>query len=502
MDGSNMKPCNLHGSRFLMSLLLALIVASVLLYLLGLLFVPVLTVKATTKYTYYGKVPNRLWMYSWSRTSGWTSTTPGTAMLLAMVAWEDSTIVNVYNLETGELLSQAMLNTMEKHYVVLSNGTIFKVESNKPLCVLLLNYGSEPVNATAGPVPHTYYPATDGSFVGKKFILLASTGATAEFIIYALEKSEVTVTNQDGSDTRSYSIDVNTYVRIALRPWNVYKIESTGYIMIQSGNPHSYYDTHPSYAIPSANGAFLGRYFLTFSSSYWDPYEDYGFIILSLNRTKVKVYNLTERKILKEFTVEPESSYRFQVEVREDPRTQAIFVESEEPVWLMFMHEGDIYKSVGRESAYGAGIIYIGVRPNEDTLIYLPKNATCETYIFAAEEANIEVDGFATRLQPDRYFQLAQPGLHTIRSDKNLMVLIIHWPLERPWGFPERQLPPGPQGLDHPGTIIPCVETVHIYHEIQLAPLEQPFPIMNVIVPVVAIAIIAGILVLLRRRSK
>jgi len=82
------------------------------------------------------------------------------------------------------------------------------------------------------------------------------------------------------------------------------------------------------------------------------------------------------------------------------------------------------------------------------------------------------------------------------------MVLIIHWPLERPWGFPERQLPPGPQGLDHPGTIIPCVETVHIYHEIQLAPLEQPFPIMNVIVPVVAIAIIAGILVLLRRRSK
>ena len=448
-------------------------------------------------------------MWSWSRTgpaetNGWSQTNPATAMLLAMVAWKNSTVVSVYDMETGELLSEAILNTMEKHYVVLNNGTMFKVESNEPLCVLLLNYGSVPApNATSGPVPHTYYPATDGSFVGKEFILLASTDANPQFVIYALEKADVTVIDEEGT-TKSYSVDANSYTRITLRPWRAYKIQSTGYIMIQTGNPHSYYDTHPSYAIPSANGIFFGKYFYTYSSSYWDPREDYGFIILSLERAKVKVYNLAERAVLKEFTVEAEEPYRFQVEVREDPRTQAIFIESEKPVWLTFMHEGHIFKHVGRESAYGAGIIYIGVRPNEDTLIYLPKNATCEAYIFTSEVANIKVDEGPVTLQPDKPFLLTQPGLHKIKSDKNLIILLIHWPLEFPWGYPEKTYPPGPQGLDYPGTVIPCVELVHVSHEIQIMLLEQlgTFPVTSIIIAVVVVAIIAGVFILLRRRSK
>lgn len=453
----------------------------------------VVVTKATTKYTYYGKVPNNLWRYDWDSTlREWViGVQPFDSMLLAMTAYEDSTTINVYDLKTGELLSQAILNAMERHYVVIRNGTIFKVESNKPLCTLLLNYQSVPAaNVTSGPVPHTYYPATDGSFVGKEFILLASTDINPQFVIYALEKSEVTITG-DGGDKRTITVDANNYARVVLNSWRTYKIESTGYIMIQSGNPHTYYDPHYSYAIPSANGAFLGRYFYTYSNSYWDPEEDYGFMILSLERTKVTVYNLVERTVLKEFTVEPERSYRFQVEVREDPRTQAIFIESEKPVWLTFLHEGDVYKHVGRLVSYGSGIFYTGVRPNEDTLIYLPKNSTCEVYIFVSETATIDIDGFVTTLQPDKPFFLTQPGLHEIRSDKNAIVLTIHWPMK-----------PEGQGLEYPGTIIPCVETVNISHDVNVEPPSPSSPTTTYIIAAVAVAAVAFAVFILRRRRR
>ncbi|MBS7654704.1 hypothetical protein KEJ43_06505, partial [Candidatus Bathyarchaeota archaeon] len=437
----------------------------------------------------------KTWMYSYSATQQvaekhWHyDQEPVGSWLLAMAAWEDSTTVDVYDLKTGELLSQAVLNAMDKHYVVLRNGTMFKVESNKPLCVLLLDYQSEPaVNATSGPIPHTYYPATDGSFVGKEFIFLASTDLNPQFTILALERADVEITSDDGSDKKSFSLDANAYRRVLLRSWHTYKVRSTGYIMIQSGSPHSYWDPHFSYAIPSANGAFLGTRFYTYSESLWDAYEDYGFRIYSLERTKVTVYDLQSLEVMKEFTVEGESSYRFQAPARE-----AIAMESEKPVWLIFMHDGDIYKTVGfqsyRENAYGSGLVYIGVRPNEDTLIYLPRNSTCEAYIFVSEVANVEVDGFSTTLQPDKYFFLTQPGLHKIRSNKNTLVLIIHWPL-----IPENQ------GIEYPGTLIPCIETVHVYHEVALTSMGKAFPITYIIAGASTMVVIAIVVFFLRRR--
>jgi len=488
---------SLELPKFLVLLGVAILALS---SLLGLLSSLTVLVRAMPKYNYYGKVPEKIWMYSFSATPDnpekhWHyDQQPVDSWLLAMTAWEDSTTVDVIDLKSRELLSHGELNSMEKHYVVLRNGTMFKVESNKPLCVLLLDYQSVPApNATSGPVPHTYYPATDGSFVGKEFILLASTDLNPQFIIYALEKTSVEIRSEDGSDTKSYSLDANAYKRIILKSWHTYKITSTGYIMIQSGYPHSYWDPHYSYAIPSANGAFFGTRFYTVSEIQWDTYEDYGFRICAPERTKVTVYNLRTLDVMQEFTVEKESTYRFQALLSQE--VGGIAVESEKPVWLTFMHDGDTYKSVGfqtyRENAYGAGVLYIGVKPDENTLIYLPKNSTCEAYVFVSEAATLEVDGSPVTLQPDGYFFLTQPGLHTIRSNRNALVLIIHWPVH-----------PEFQGIEYPGTLIPCTETVHISHVVTLTPISKPFPMMLVMAGATAavVTIIIAVFLLLRRR--
>ena len=87
-------------------------------------------------------VPSRLWRYElvdqFDINSGLKlAYDPNTLWLLAIASWNDQTDVKVYNITAGELISHTILNSMEKHYVLLRNGTIFKVESDNPVYVLL-----------------------------------------------------------------------------------------------------------------------------------------------------------------------------------------------------------------------------------------------------------------------------------------------------------------------------------------------------------------------------
>lgn len=138
------------------------------------------------KFTYCGAVPSRLWRYKlidqFDINSGLElAYEPKTLWLLAIASWNDRTDVKVYDLTAGEMLSHVILNIMERHHVLLRNGTIFKVESNNPIHVLLLNYQSIPLgNETSVPTPNTFYPAKDGSYVGKKFVPSIFIGSAKE----------------------------------------------------------------------------------------------------------------------------------------------------------------------------------------------------------------------------------------------------------------------------------------------------------------------------------
>jgi len=470
-----------------LSLMLALPIA---VYLTGSLIMPLRAEER--RYTYCGVVPARLWRYNltdeYDINSGWRlAYNPGTQWLLEIASWEEAAI-RVYNVTHNELIFQGTLGSMEKQYLLLRNGTVFRVEASSPIFVLLSSFGGIPYeNETSIPIPNTFYPATDGAYVGKEFILLSSSDLQRRFIIFALEKSSVTITRDDGGETKTLSLDPNSYTTVLLYPWRIYKIESNGYIMIQSGNPGSYWDYHYSFAIPSVQGGFVGRDFYTVANTLIDEKEDCGFRVSALEETEFKVYDLTTKEVLFKSTVEAGGSVRFQV------RSNAIKVESGKPISLVFVHDGGVIQSLGGGTygSYGAGVILIGVKANEPTPIYLPMNSTCEAYVFASEETSIEVDGFPARIDANTPFLITQPGVHRIESNRNVVVQINHWPKT-----------PESQGLQYPATVIPCIETIHASHEVNLAPLEEPFPIMYVVAGAAAAVIAAAAFLLIRRRPR
>ena len=487
-------------------------------------------------YTYYGVVPDKIYRYilnDWNEGGGnaWTNLSSGwsigtsdanllggslalnglqiaTKSLLAIVAAEDGTDVKVYDLTNGSLLDEGHINSMEKHLLLLANGTQFKVVSNKIVSILLLNYQQIPSATTIdGPIPRTFYTDVNGLYVGKKFVLMASeqpgavSGAASSqvgafYAILSLEKAAVTVTEDDGTVLTIFSLDANSYKFIMLNSFRVYTIESsTGNIMVQSGTITGKGSTNsPCFAVPSAEGGFVGTAFYTRSLKSqewsWDPGRDYGFRITASEDTNVKVYNLETQQLIKELKVGGGSGTAIQTEAF------AIAVLSDKPITLTELHNGSIEQSPtgggGTYAGYGTGVMFISIQPNEDTMIHLPTEANIGAYFFTNEVTQLIIDGNTQTLQGNVGFLYTVPGTHTVRSDHNIVVQINFWPLE-----------PENQGLWYNGAAIPCIETVGNNPTVTLTPLEG-FPMMYVIAGagVAAVAIIAGLLLMRRRGSK
>ena len=452
-------------------------------------------VYAAEEYVYYGVVPAKIWQYNLTDAddvnSGWRldTETPDNSSLVAIVASGDNTNVKVYSLEGNELLSEAELDSMQKHLVSLPNGTIFKVVSDSLVSVMLMGYEGIPAaNASEGPTPNTFHASTDGAYVGKEFVFMACQSTFGEnYLIIALETAEVTVARDDG-DERTYSLDVNAFRELLLRPFRTYRVTSTGNIMIQSGEPVDIWGDSLGFFVPSPEGGFVGTTFYTWSTTSWDPGESYGFRVSATEDAEITVWNLQTKEQMLETEVSAGSGFGFK------PVANVIVVKSDEPVTLSLVHNGTINNSLGGEGiydGYGSGVTCIGIRPDETTPIYLPVNSYVELYIFAYEDAEVIVDGISRSIPADSYFLLTQPGTHTIRSNKNVVAQVLHWPFE-----------PESQGLLFSGVQIPCIQTVDVVSDVTLTPLGEGFPIMYVMIgAAAAIVVVIAAFVLRRGRS-
>jgi len=270
--------------------------------------------EAAEEYVYYGVTPSRIYRYSpkhilmagFDITKGWkldVELVRKTA-LIGVAASEDQTELHVYTLQTESwvLKTEFRLDSMEKRFFTLPNDTVFKIVSNHPVFVLLMsglgNDGVPGPETFEGPIPYAFYPSTDGSYIGKEFVFIASQGLSGEpYHIFALEKAQVKLKREDGAEL-TFTLEPNSHMQLSLKAFTVYKVESTGNIMIQSGSPGG-----SSFFVPSAEGGFLGRRFYTTSESRWDKVRDYDFVICALEDTKVKVWDLSYKKILEELKV-------------------------------------------------------------------------------------------------------------------------------------------------------------------------------------------------------
>ncbi len=429
-------------------------------------FVSVHLSLANPDYTYYGVVPAEIYRYilnDWAEfenpwlnlSSGWilgpensgllagslaqNGFMVATKSLLVIVAYADDTNVEVYDLTTSIRISQGNLNSMGKLLVLLDNGTHFKVVSDKMVSVELLNYQQIPsADALVGPLPHTYYTSVNGLYVDKEFMLMASEqmglytdqGYGAFYTILAVEKSTVTVTDDEGG-SNSYSLDANSYKCIMLEPFKVYRIESTGNIMVQSGSipgPGGNYNGNSCYPVPAAEGGFVGTFFITRSNrESWDNVKDYGFMILASQDTKVKLFDLDTKQLINEISVTGGSGITIK------PKYSAIVLQSDNPITVCYTDSGNIEQAKAQQggtyAGYGNGVMFITIQPAEDTMIHLPTDAHVETYFFASEATQLMIDGNTQTLQANVGLLYTVPGTHTIQSDHNVVVQINFWPL-------------------------------------------------------------------------
>jgi hypothetical protein len=452
------------------------------------------------EYVYYGVVPERTYQYQPKHTlhgavdltAGWKLNTASlrSTALIGIVGFKDNTQVKLYVLENKawKLKTEVTLGKMEKSFHVLPNGTIFKVATSNPALVLLLSAlptESPPtLEDFEGPTPVTFYISTDGSYVGKEFMILASQGLSGEpYHIFSLEPAQVTITREDGVKT-TFKLEANSHKQLALKAFKVYHIESTGNLMIQSGGPGGM-----TFFIPSATGGFVGKRFYTRSAGSFGVKEDYGFRICALEDTKVKIWDLAYKKIIQEVQVKGGETVNLKPEAAGPD--YVIAVESEKPITFSFVHSGNIKREYGW--AYGRGVTSFIVMPNEETPFYLPTNSTVKVYIFASEDAQVMIDDVPVTIKKDSFFTLTTPGIHRIRSDKSLVIEIIQTPL----------IPPT-QGVDGFGFTVLSAELANVKPNVKLSPIaaETGFPTTMIIAGVAAAGAAAAIGVLATRRRK
>ena len=167
-------------------------------------------------------------------------------------------------------------------------------------------------------------------------------------------------------------------------------------------------------------------------------------------------------------------------------------IESDKPVTVSWMHSGNIDRSYS--IAYGYGDTFMGIRPNEDTMVHLPTNSSNEAYIFAYEDSTVNVDDVPITIKRDQYYMMMTPGDHKIRSDKNVLLQLIHWPL----------IPPE-QGLSGFGVEVPCIQMINVNPNVTLTPLagNEGFPMTYIIIgAVAAVAVVVLGFIAMKQRPK
>jgi len=222
--------------------------------------------------------------------------------LIVLVGLEDDTIVRIYYLGRDKLISEVRLDRLEKRFVVISNGTMFKLVSDHLVSVTFLAGRELPdPKSDKGPVVIGFLTSTSGNYVGKEFIFVTSQRLTgAPYRILALEDSKITIFREDGGEYMSFSLKANEYRDIALKSWVTYRVKSTGNIIIQSSEIWR----QRSFFIPSVDGSFVGRRFYSRSLSSRPAHFDYGFKILSLKNAKVTIWDVKFKRAVERLKVE------------------------------------------------------------------------------------------------------------------------------------------------------------------------------------------------------
>jgi len=479
LDIQTTSPTGRRGS--ICSLLVSrLLLASLSVGLVAAFGVPSLAaaLQTSSEHTYYGYVPPRIGeaSYSWGGMA-YDPSKPVDYGLLVILANRDGTQVRVYELPGLALIGEFRLNALERTVVRLPNASFFKVVANQPASVLLLSGGAVERNQAS---ISTFFTSVEGGYVGKEFIFLDVHSVTLKgerggvgtppglpYAVYALEDSDVTVWDENGTKVAEYTLKANKVREFAYDPFHAYRLTSTGRVMVQS-----FVVERPIF-YPALEGGFVGRHFHGSGSvpESGNLNPERFFLFESLEGSKVALFDLDNRRRSLDLTVPSGGNATA-------TSTEALHmaVESDKPILLMY-----------RSHPHDAGVAYAGLRAGQTANLIFFEG---ESYLFTHEETVVTLDDMKLTLPPDGILSIPQ-GLHTLSATKNVLVETVHLAKVGPEG--------DDWGLVAFGQCLPSAQSLDItYEELRLRPVIEETPWLYY--AAAAIAIVAVITVLWARR--
>ncbi|RLE64386.1 MAG: hypothetical protein DRN53_00950 [Thermoprotei archaeon] len=468
----------------------------ILVLIISMLVLAVSMSKEQVEYVYYGYIPwNIYWFkpkYPHPREFEGVlidEETVRSSAPLVIIGNHEDTHVKVFKLPL-QLLEEFTLGKMEYRIVRLPNATFFKVVTSKPTTVLLMggapvdNWPEEPpekwINRVTIPM---FLISTEGSYVGKEFIFLATCHITppgwdgGTFRVFALEDSEVKLYDEKGEVVASFRLKANEVKWLPLKGFRIYRLVSTGNIMACICTPRIGY---PMF-YPSPTGGFVGKVFYGPFADKFEPETAYRYIITSTEDTKVRLIDLDHRIKLEEIEVKGgEKVVPAKVGMN-------MIIESDKPIVVLM---GDWF--------IGTGISFMGLRAGESACIYIPEG---EAYLFAYRDTTVMIDGVPRKVRADEWIPLPTKGVYRISVDNTVLIQIIfyrHPPikwLKTYWTVGWVEKLEWPLGLKAFASIIPSVQGIEITPKVTLKPLlVGGFPVwiyVAIIVVIIVLALIA-----------
>ncbi len=358
---------------------------------------------------------------------------------LSIIGVEDQTRVEVYNLVDKSLITSFTLNRMQLRTLTLGStatgvtpppeveGSYVKVVSDKLVSALLTGGGYNEMS--------TYYPSTDGGYAGKEFIFKPVNGTwepqiyVCEYetsIVWGVENAHVTVYDAAGAKVTELDVPANAYRMVKLRPDSVYRLVSTGRVMVSGICRESL-----MYA-PSATGGFIGKTFYgclggVGGSDKWIGTRQ-SFIVIALENCEVNVYNLNRpgwqialqgpdiKKTLRAGEYLLDTSLLLQVPTRIDSTGKII---------VIFGAGGFGWGVVGAQQVstlenIGDDVKTMVVKTGEEFKFYAPTSAV----VFSHEDADVMIDGSTLTMDADDY-QVILGGMHTVQATGPLTVEVL-----------------------------------------------------------------------------
>jgi len=454
-------------------------------------------VQGQGSHTYYGHVPADVWSLAeiglgqdvvGYRIDNASIRTNGTLFIVGSV---DGTRVEVYTLPDRRLLTEFQVDKLRNHTVYAPNGTFFKVVSDKAVQVEYLG------SSSGDQLTTTFFTSTTGGYVGREFVV---QGVQSRYIpgdfpgmpyrIYALEDGEVTVTDAAGNQISSQQLKANKFVQVSLAPGVVYRIASTGYVMVQSFFLGWGWSPQGTAYYPSATGGFLGKRFYGsgidpgIHVETWASFPRPEFVLTSTADSKISITDIDAKRKYGDEQIAAASNLTEHIKVGQ------MAIESDQPVMLMLRN---------------FGMSYTGLAAGQNAYVYIPTDGvyTGEAYLFAYKETTVTVDDVQSQLRADESLPLTS-GYHRISATENVVIQVANWPRPSPISYSRLGAVPEIMRLSDWAVSIPSAESMSLtYTDLSLKPvLGEELPLMYIAAGAVAAVIVVVVVVALRRGKK